>query len=798
MKNDYDYETDDYAFASLFDKAEREERAYQQEAIMRLEKRLNDRKGKDIVLYICMGGGKTTIACQLINKLRKKYHKKYKSVLWLAPSWRLLEQAHDELTRTDSYFAWQNVFRFNKDSQNQFLTHLDEAPKRYSSFRVTFTTPQSLYSAIKNTAIPSQPDLIIIDEYQYGFDKDTINEIKKTYQKAKIVGLTGTPPKQDGAVYKICYTQQFRDLVGEYLAVPRHDHISTGFNWQLSDNDLRSKKISLETYAKLNDDERNKKIAEYVKHSLAAKDEKFYPALVFCATQKHCEDLSHKLRSHGIDVDFVHSKRRREDNVNAIDKFKRKEVKVLLNVTMLTQGFDYPEIKTIVLARPADSMILYAQMIGRGMRKHVSKEEGGTHYFNVIDCKDELRDPAYKDLIFDEEKYYAAQGYYSPIKDGVLCKADRSNSRQKRSQSQSSFFKESKLLDVIKSLNRLKYLFPENVEKKRKDIRILDEKIDDSDNLEIDQSQHPYDEQCSKLELPIPSGKTIEIKFQEHRRYRYVLQYQHSNPTDDSIKMDLARITEQLKRRRDEWIKKEPHYWQQFLPDYELVEDGCSVLFYSRCFCGQSSLFPMTETIKVIDEIMKSNHYILNYKEGMRFSLGGYAFEGVEDIKVTIKNILALEKHIHLLTPSTANENEHSGLPMISDILGSINFDEMKNEKCLREVLKEHAYKCGEKNYWNGTSVGLKHMLYGGDKNHSDLQRLFQVKMSHRNVESTKIILWLAIWMNVLTKMPINCDQVCGSGDVDSSVILANLISPDASLDLVDYIKQWIDDNSMK
>ena len=56
--------------------------------------------------------------------------------------------------------------------------------------------------------------------------------------------------------------------------------------------------------------------------------------------------------------------------------FKAGRIKVVTNVGVLTTGFDYPELDTVVLARPTLSLALYYQMVGRAIRPHPSKAEG--------------------------------------------------------------------------------------------------------------------------------------------------------------------------------------------------------------------------------------------------------------------------------------------------------------------------------------------------------------------------------------------------------------------------------------
>ena len=58
-----------------------------------------------------------------------------------------------------------------------------------------------------------------------------------------------------------------------------------------------------------------------------------------------------------------------------LEKFKAGDIKVVANVGVLTTGFDYPELDTVVLARPTMSLSLYYQMIGRAIRPHKDKPE---------------------------------------------------------------------------------------------------------------------------------------------------------------------------------------------------------------------------------------------------------------------------------------------------------------------------------------------------------------------------------------------------------------------------------------
>lgn len=62
------------------------------------------------------------------------------------------------------------------------------------------------------------------------------------------------------------------------------------------------------------------------------------------------------------------------DRARILRDFKEGRIKVVCNVGVLTTGFDYPELDSVVLARPTKSLGLYYQMVGRCVRPHESKE----------------------------------------------------------------------------------------------------------------------------------------------------------------------------------------------------------------------------------------------------------------------------------------------------------------------------------------------------------------------------------------------------------------------------------------
>jgi DNA repair protein RadD len=73
-------------------------------------------------------------------------------------------------------------------------------------------------------------------------------------------------------------------------------------------------------------------------------------------------------------AEIVTGETKKKERERLIEGFKAGDIPVICNVGVLTTGFDYPELETVILARPTMSLGLYYQMIGRSIRPHPKKE----------------------------------------------------------------------------------------------------------------------------------------------------------------------------------------------------------------------------------------------------------------------------------------------------------------------------------------------------------------------------------------------------------------------------------------
>lgn len=92
--------------------------------------------------------------------------------------------------------------------------------------------------------------------------------------------------------------------------------------------------------------------------------------LVFTRFVAEAQELSDHFN--GL-AEMVSGETPKKERERILNDFKSGQIRIVTNVGVLTTGFDFPELATIVLARPTMSLALYYQMIGRAMRPHESK-----------------------------------------------------------------------------------------------------------------------------------------------------------------------------------------------------------------------------------------------------------------------------------------------------------------------------------------------------------------------------------------------------------------------------------------
>jgi DNA repair protein RadD len=111
--------------------------------------------------------------------------------------------------------------------------------------------------------------------------------------------------------------------------------------------------------------------AEIVKHGV---DRRCW--LVFCTGIDHARHVRDVLRGHGIATEMVLGETPTHEREEIIAAYKAGKITCLVNVNVLTTGFNVPQVDLLAMLRPTLSTGLYVQMVGRGTRKAEGKTNG--------------------------------------------------------------------------------------------------------------------------------------------------------------------------------------------------------------------------------------------------------------------------------------------------------------------------------------------------------------------------------------------------------------------------------------
>lgn len=317
-------------------------------------------RSNNSVIVLPTGSGKSLVIADIASRLNAP-------TLIFQPSKEILEQ---NFAKLQSYGIWDCAVYSASFNSKEIR-------------RITFATIGSVKS---NPGLFRAFRYVIIDECHLvnpkeGMYKDFLNAIK-----CKVLGLTATPyrlysSRDFGSMLKIITRTRpcvFSSIL-YYVQISElsdRGYLSPMKYYQLSPLDMRKLKYNT-TGADYSD---KSVLAEYKRvnfyQHLCNIIERLLKVnrrgiLVFTRFLREAEKLE---RSFGCCA-IISGSTPKSEREEILQKFKSGQIKVVANVGVLTTGFDYPELDTIVLARPTMSLSLYYQMIGRAIRPHKDKPE---------------------------------------------------------------------------------------------------------------------------------------------------------------------------------------------------------------------------------------------------------------------------------------------------------------------------------------------------------------------------------------------------------------------------------------
>lgn len=393
----------------------------------------SDMKLQRFLIHMPTGTGKTKTATHIICHHYNYNLKKTGLVIWVAHTSELLQQAYDtfcsvwknigngtittyklwgdyDLTTQDAPFngfmvcgiqKLQSIAKSRPELFEQLIrdTRLvvyDEAHKASASeTRQTIESFMSLKNDMKNrclmglSATPGRTTAVSFDnELLASMFGNRIISIDTKLMNA--VNMSAQEAVNSDAEPDIIKYFQNRGVLSK---IKKEELI---YSEEISDEELKKIKIAASnngyddfTKSALEQIGKNKSRNLRIIQRLRELNRDHIPTIVFACSVKHGQLLSAMLTLEGIENALVIGEMPGRERNDSISRFKDTEdtLNIIINYEVLTTGFDATNIECVFIARPTQSVVLYSQMIGRGLR---GPQMGGNESCLLIDVKDNL------------------------------------------------------------------------------------------------------------------------------------------------------------------------------------------------------------------------------------------------------------------------------------------------------------------------------------------------------------------------------------------------------------------------
>jgi len=345
-------------------------RPYQQEAVERTLQHFR-KTTEPAVIVLPTGAGKSLVIAELARLAKGK-------VMILAHVKELVEQNHEKFIALGREAGIYSA----------------GLKRKQTDYQITFASVQSISRNLDSLIDPYS--LLIIDEcHRLSEDEDsqyqkTIAHLRSLDPDLRILGLTATPYRLGlGWIYQYHYhgyirsedSKPFKFCIYE---LPLRYMISKGY---LTPPLLEDAAIAQYDFSAITPDRfgqlpekpvnelltRCKRVTNAICQQIEALSEHRKGIMIFAATVKHAHEVLSYLPSQSSALITGETSPEQRDQL--IRDFKSQHIKYLINVSVLTTGFDAPHVDMIAILRPTESVSLYQQIAGRGLRLSPNKTD---------------------------------------------------------------------------------------------------------------------------------------------------------------------------------------------------------------------------------------------------------------------------------------------------------------------------------------------------------------------------------------------------------------------------------------
>ena len=342
--------------------------SYQQEILDRLEAERTVRGFTRNMVVAATGTGKTVISALDYKHFRKQHPKEKCRLLFVAHREEILKQSLYTFRAVlkDANFGEMFVGNYKPDSvENLFISI-----QTFNSQNFTSKTTKDFY------------DYIIVDEFHHAA-APTYQKLLNYYQPQILLGLTATPERMDGKTILPYFNNRIAAEIRLPEAIDRKLLCPFQYFGVTDTVDLDTLKWSAGGYDKnelsklytLSGIAANRRadlvVSSILKYVTDIDDVK---GLGFCVSIEHAEFMCRYFNDHNIPSMFLTGKSPDEERKDAKQRLVSGQVRFIFVVDIYNEGVDIPEVNTVLFLRPTESLTIFLQQLGRGLRLSEEKE----------------------------------------------------------------------------------------------------------------------------------------------------------------------------------------------------------------------------------------------------------------------------------------------------------------------------------------------------------------------------------------------------------------------------------------
>ena len=342
--------------------------SYQQEILDKLEAERTVRGYMRNLVVAATGTGKTVISALDYKRFRKQNPDK---------PCRLLFVAHREEILKQSLYTFRAVL---KDANFGEMFVGSYKPESIDNLFISIQTFNSQNFTEKT--LPEFYDYIIVDEFHHAA-APTYQKLLAYYQPRILLGLTATPERMDGKSILPYFNNRIAAEIRLPEAIDRKLLCPFQYFGVTDTVDLDTLKWSAGGYQKSELEQvytfsgaiANRR-ADHVVTSLLkyVTDIDDVKGLGFCVTVDHAEFMCRYFNEHNIPSMFLTGQSSDEERATAKQRLVSGEVCFIFVVDIYNEGVDIPEVNTVLFLRPTESLTIFLQQLGRGLRLAEDKE----------------------------------------------------------------------------------------------------------------------------------------------------------------------------------------------------------------------------------------------------------------------------------------------------------------------------------------------------------------------------------------------------------------------------------------